>query len=87
VVRKKREVKKLISESKNEEDKKEGSNMSNKKIETNFTIRFEEEEDYSWIGFELDGKYYIGFETSSQLSAIIVSETFFQAFTEEFETS
>ena len=61
--------------------------MTNTKIQTNLVIQLEGNEQYNWIGFELDGKHYIGFEGSSDLQAIIVSKNFFQAFKEEFEES
>jgi len=96
VVRKKKQVRKLVWETKEEEQKnkqeeqkkkEEGCSMANKKIQTNLSIQLEENEQYNWIGFELDEKYYIGFEGSSDLQAIIVSKNFFQVFKEEFEES
>lgn len=87
--RKKKQVKKLIWETKEEEqkNKEEGSNMSNEKFQTNLAIQLEGKEEYNWIGFQLDEKYYIGFESSNDLQAIIVSKNFFQAFKEEFKES
>lgn len=89
MVRKKKQVRKLVWETKEEEqkNKEEGNNMSNEKFQTNLAIQLEGKEEYNWIGFQLDEKYYIGFESSNDLQAIIVSKNFFQAFREEFKES
>ena len=68
----------------NNEEIEEGSDMANKKIETSYKISFEKNQEYKWIGFELNGEYYIGLDNSEEIHAIIVSKKFFQAFEEEF---
>lgn len=57
------------------------------KVDTNFKVSLNDNEEYTWIGFELNGKYYMGFESSDDLQAIAVSKKFFNAFRKEFKNS
>jgi hypothetical protein len=71
----------------NNNNKEEGMNMDNKKVDSGFQFNIDEETMYNWIVFSLDAIHYMGFESQTELQAIVISKEFYEAFKTEFESS